>query len=271
MSELTELNETIDVVESSESENIDVSEQANESDQEPEVDPLKILGIPTERKPEHFEPEAEINENLPDFDPPDPNATPVEELPDLSAKKTSSKITVDAGAESAASMAIEVVDVIVPLAIDHFISKDGNPEQFKCSSSDQKSKAKKATAKYLGDMNVEVSPLWEMVFAVSLMYVEPIMTALQMSKLKRENQEQKQQLEESEKQRIEEKRQRIEAERLLNEKDLENAEIARKATESKLEAKRLQEELEKAEKPKTTRKPRTSRAQTTRKPTQRKK
>jgi len=220
-----------------------------------EIDPLKILGIPTERKPEHFEPEAEINEDLPDFDPPEPKI----ELPELSAKKTTSKSVINSGSESMASVIIEGVDVAVPIAIDHFIAKEGNPEQFSCQSSELKGKAKQALAKYLGDMNIEVSPLWEMVFAVGLMYLDPIMNAIQVAKLKRENQEQKEQLDESEKLRIEEKKKRIELEKRLNETDFENAKIAEKAAEAKLKAKQLDEELKKLEKPKTPRRPTASR------------
>jgi hypothetical protein len=256
-----ELTQVVGIDETPDIENAEVLEtppSSAEELQDVEVDPAKMLGIDVESKPEHFEPEAPISENLPGFDPPEPTI----ELPPLgTARKTSAKAGVDVASETAASMAIEVVDVVVPLAIDHFIAKEGNPEQYSCNNPDRKEKAKKATARYLGEMNVEISPLWEMVFAVSLMYVEPVMNALQVAKLKRENEEQKKQLDESEKQRIEEKKKRIELEKRLNETDLENAEIAKNAAEAKLQAKRIQDELDAADAPKKPKKP------TKRKPT----
>jgi hypothetical protein len=255
MDEIQDLTQTTGADEVQGAENSEVPNPPVEQSHSAEVNILELLGIPTERKPEFFEPEQKINEHLPDFDPPKPSKPPIIELPDLTGKKTAPKNIVDAGTESAASMAIEAVDVVVPLAIDHFIAKEGTPERYCCSNTDQKEKAKKAMAKYMGTANIEISPMWEMVFTISLMYVEPVMNALETAKLKRENKEQKKQLEErdkqiddAEKQRIEDKKQRIELEKQLNEKDLENAQLAKQAATAKIQAKRLQKELDNPEK-----------------------
>jgi hypothetical protein len=206
-----------------------------------------LLGEATERKPNHWEQQEQINENLPGFAPPPKPEAGTEVIdPDKILRKHldgSMRPLVSAKSKFMAGMIIEAVDVSAPWSIAKFIAKDDNSDLYSADD-DMKKEAKEATARYLGEKNVEVSPFAEMIMAISMMYAEPVMNAMHTAKLQKELQIEKNknaQLEKRDKEREQRERdvEDLRQKRELEELRLQVANLGKQAAKKTAETQQI--------------------------------
>jgi hypothetical protein len=213
---------------------------------------IDLLGVPTEEKPEYFEQDEIIDENIPGFDPPpeqeqdDPDTSEVEtetvfdpespgKVPRSSIKKSGKML---------APMLVNVIDTVAPMLIDAF-AKTGQPEQFEA---DRESKAEMSNelADWIGESNIEMSAGMRFLFAVVLAYSRPCILAYQLKKAQKTVSEQKQRLDASERERLAAIQERAEAEKRtqqvlheLNDLKAKNAELLKKTAKAEMDAENL--------------------------------
>ncbi len=222
-----------------ETSNVSETPENSAPDPDAEVDILQILGEPTEKKPEPWEQQQKVNENVEGFDPPPRPEADISTIdPDRILQKQpdgSLRTLASAKSKFMAGMIIEGVDVFAPWTIAKFIAKDDNSALY-CADDEMKQNAKEATARYLGEKNVEVSPFYEMLFAISMMYAEPVMNAMHTAKLQKEND-----LLKSKNNALEQR----EKERKQREKDAEDLRQKEENAKLRLNVARLEEQIAK--------------------------
>jgi hypothetical protein len=211
---------------------------------------IDLLGKPTQEKPEFFEAEEEIDENIPGFDPPPPGTeyeTPEIEAETIFDPENARKVpksSIRKSGKMIAPVIVNVIDTVAPMLIDAF-AKTGQPEQFEADE-DSKKEMSNELSEWLGESNIEMSAGMRFLIAVILAYSRPCILAYQLKSAQKKVSEQKQQLDESEKERLEAIRERAEAEKRtqqilneLNKLKAENAELVKKTTKNEIDAEKM--------------------------------
>ena len=164
----TDVDETSNV-ETIEKETPETSESISRMLGESEGDVLlATLSSPTDNKPQYWETQEEIDENLDGFDPPGSDDEPIVINPDKILKSPTTKNLVKKGSNLVAPIVVDVIDSVIPPMINIYAKAD-DYERF-CADDDAKETMSDAFAELMGSQDVELSPTWTFVLAVLAAY-----------------------------------------------------------------------------------------------------